>query len=84
MASNRKTFNMKVVRLVETVKISFGLFFIQGRLPPQKLPVRYSQFKPNSFGKFGQNQSEFGYGFGHESKPFPCTGSPAASYIPKG
>jgi len=53
MASNQKTFNMKVVRIVETVKIAFGLFSIRGRLPPQELPARYSQFKPNSFGKFG-------------------------------
>ena len=31
-ASNRKTFNIKVVRLVETVKISFGLASIRDRL----------------------------------------------------
>ena len=36
MTSDQKTFNMKVVRLVETVKIAFGLFFIRDRLPPQK------------------------------------------------
>ena len=59
MTSNEKTFNMKVVRLVETVKIAFGLVSIRGRLTPQKLPARCSQFKPNSFEKFGQNQSEF-------------------------
>jgi hypothetical protein len=59
MTSDQKTFNMKVVRLVETVKIGFGLVSIRDRLPPQKRPARCSQFKPNSFGKFGQNQSEF-------------------------
>ena len=59
MTSDQKTFNIKVVCLVETVKIAFGLVSIRGRLPPQKLPTRCSQFKPNSFGKFGQNQSEF-------------------------
>ena len=60
MASNRKMFNMKVVRLVEkTVKIAFGLVSIRGRLPPQKRPTVCSQFKPNSFGKFGQDESEF-------------------------
>ena len=36
MASNRKTFNIKVVCLVETVKIAFGLVSIRDRLPPQK------------------------------------------------
>ena len=84
MASNRKTFNMKVVRLVKMVKIASRLVSIRDRLPPQKGPARCSQFKPNSFGKFGQNQSEFDQGFERESKHFPCTGSPAASYIPKG
>ena len=59
MTSDQKTFNMKVVRLVETVKIAFGLVSIRGRLALQKRPARCSQFKPNSFGKFGQNQSEF-------------------------
>ena len=54
-----KTFNMKVLRLVEIVKIAFGLVSIRGRLIPQTCPARFSQFKPNSFGKFGQNQSEF-------------------------
>ena len=34
----KKTFNMKVVHLVETVKIAFGLVFIRSRLPPQKDP----------------------------------------------
>ena len=53
MTSDQKTFNMKVVRIVETVKIAFGLVFIKDRLPPQKRPARCSQFKPNSFGKFG-------------------------------
>ena len=53
MISDQKTLNMKVVRLVETVKIAFGLIFIRDRLPPQKRPARCSQFKPNSFGKFG-------------------------------
>ena len=28
MTSDQKTFNIKVVRLVETVKIAFGLVFI--------------------------------------------------------
>ena len=59
ITSYQKTFNIKVVLLVETVKIAFGLVPIRGCLPPQKLPARCSQFKPNSFGKFGQNQSEF-------------------------
>ena len=59
MTSDQRTFNMKVVRLVETVKIAFRLVFIQDRLPPQKLPARCSQFKLNSFGKFEQNQSKF-------------------------
>ena len=53
MISDQKTFNMKVVRLVETVKIAFGLVFIRDRLPPQKGPARCSRFKPNSVGKFG-------------------------------
>ena len=53
MAFDEKTFNTEVVRLVETVKIAFGLISIQGRLSPQKGPSKYSQFKPNSFGKFG-------------------------------
>ena len=43
MASNWKVFNIKVVRLIGTVKIAFGLIFIQGRLLPQKGPARYSQ-----------------------------------------
>ena len=59
MISDQKTFNMKVVRLVQTVRIAFGLVSIRDRLPPEKRPTRCSQFKPNSFGKFGQNQSEF-------------------------
>ena len=59
MTSDQKMFNIKVVRLVETVKIAFGLVSIRDRLPPQKRPARCSQFKLNSFGKFGQNQSEF-------------------------
>ena len=59
MTSDQKTFNMKVVRIVETVKITFGHVSIRSRLPPQKRPARCSQFKPNSFGKFGQDQSEF-------------------------
>ena len=59
MTFDQKTFNIKVVRLVETVKIAFELVSIRDRLPPQKRPARCSQFKPNSFGKFGQNQSEF-------------------------
>ena len=45
MTSNQKTFNMKVVRLVKTVKIAFGLVSIEDRLPPQKLPARSSQLK---------------------------------------
>ena len=53
MTSNEKTFNMKDVRLVETVKTSFGLVSIRVCLPSQKGPARYSQFKPNNFGKFG-------------------------------
>ena len=36
MISDQKTFNIKVVRLVETVKIAFGLVSIRDRLPPQK------------------------------------------------
>jgi hypothetical protein len=36
MASDRKMFNMKVVRLVKTVKIAFGHISIRGRLLPQK------------------------------------------------
>ena len=59
MTSNEKTFNMKVARLVEAVKIAFGLVSIRDCLPSQKRPARCSQFKPNSFGKFGQDQSEF-------------------------
>ena len=59
MTSDEKTFNMKDVLLVEMVKIAFGLFSIRGRLPPQKRPAGRSQFKPNSFEKFGQNQSAF-------------------------
>ena len=54
MTSDQKTFNIKVVRLVETVKIAFGLVSIRDCLPPQKRPARCSQFKPNSFEKFGQ------------------------------
>ena len=53
MTFDQKTFNIKVVHLVETVKIAFGLVSIRGCLPSQKGPARYSQFKPNSFGKFG-------------------------------
>ena len=34
MTSDQKTFNIKVVRLVETVKIAFGLVSIRDRLPP--------------------------------------------------
>ena len=59
MTSDQKTFNIKVVRLIETVKISFGLVSIWDRLPPQKRPARCSQFKPNSIRNFRQNQSEF-------------------------
>jgi len=59
MTSDQKTFNMKIVRLVKTVKTAFGLVSIRDRLPPQKRSAKCSQFKPNSFGKFGQNQSEF-------------------------
>ena len=59
MTSGQKTFNIKVVRLVETVKIAFGPVSIRGRLPPQNLPARCSQFKPNDFGEFEQKQSEF-------------------------
>ena len=55
MTSDQKTFNMKVVRIVETVKIAFVLVSIQDCLPPQKRPARCSQFKPNSFGQFGQD-----------------------------
>ena len=58
MASDQKTFNMKVVRLVETVKIAFGLVSIQNRLLPKTWPARCSQILPNSFGKFGPNKSE--------------------------
>ena len=43
MASDQKTFNMKVVRLVGTVKIAFGLVFLRGRFLPQTWPARYSQ-----------------------------------------
>ena len=39
-------FNIKVVLLVEMVKIAFGIVSIRGFLPPQKLPARCSQFKP--------------------------------------
>ena len=53
MTSDQKTFNIKVVLLVETVKIAFGLVSIRSCLPPQKRPAKYNQFKPNSFGKFG-------------------------------
>ena len=81
MTFDQKTFDRKVVRLVETVKIAFGLVSIRGRLPPQKRPAMCSQFKPNSFVKFGQNQSEFDQGFGRESKPFPCMGSPAEGVL---
>ena len=38
ITSDKKTFNIKVVRLVETVKIAFGLVSIRDRLPPQKDP----------------------------------------------
>ena len=34
VTSNRKTFNIKCVRLVKTVKFAFGLIFIRGRLWP--------------------------------------------------
>ena len=34
MASNLETFNMNVVRIVETDKIAFGLVFIRDRVPP--------------------------------------------------
>ena len=53
MTSNEKSFNIKVVHLVETVEIAFGLVFIRGCVPSQKGPARHSQSKPNSFGKFG-------------------------------
>ena len=38
MTSDQKTFNIKVVRLVEMVKIAFVLVSIRDRLPPQKDP----------------------------------------------
>ena len=37
MASNQKTFNMKVVRLVETVKFAYGIIFIRGHLWPVRV-----------------------------------------------
>ena len=43
MTSDKKMFNMKVVRLVETVKIAFGLVSIRGCLLPQMWPARCSQ-----------------------------------------
>ena len=49
---------LKVVRLVETVKIAFGLVFIRDRLLTQTWPARCSQILPNSLGKFGPNKSE--------------------------
>ena len=58
MASDQKTFNMKVVRLIETVKIGFGLVSIRDGLLPQTWPARCSQILPNSFGKFRPNKSE--------------------------
>ena len=45
MTSDQKTFNIKVFRRIETVKIAFGLVSIRDRLPPQKRPARCSQFK---------------------------------------
>ena len=38
MISDKKSFNMKVVRLVETVKIAFGLVFIRDGLHHKKDP----------------------------------------------
>ena len=38
----KKTFNMNVVRLIETVKIAFGLVSIRDRLRPQIGPARCS------------------------------------------
>ena len=43
MTSDKKSFKMKVFRLVETVKIAFGLVSIRGRLLPQTWPARCSQ-----------------------------------------
>ncbi len=43
MTSDKKTFNMKVVRLIETVKIAFGSVSIRGPLLPQTWPARCSQ-----------------------------------------
>ena len=58
MASDQKTLNMKVVRLVEMVKITFGLVSIRDRLLPRTWPTTCSQILPNSFGMFGPNKSE--------------------------
>ena len=43
MTSDKKSFNLKVFRLVETVKIAFGLVSIRGCLLPQTWPARCSQ-----------------------------------------
>ena len=36
MTSDQKTFTMKIVRIIQTVKFSFGRISIRGCLPPQK------------------------------------------------
>ena len=58
MTSDQKTLNIKVVHLVETVKIAFGLVSIRDHLLPRTWPTTCSQILPNSFGKFGPNKSE--------------------------
>ena len=66
MTFDQKTFSMKVVRLVETVMIAFGLVSIRDRLPPQKNPQDAASLNRTVLKSSDKTNPNLTKGFGRE------------------
>ena len=84
MTSDQNMFNLKVVHLIEMVKIAFGLVSARARLPPQKDPQGAATLNRTVLESSDKTNPNLTRVLDVNPNLFPYTGSPAASYIPKG